>query len=61
MKPGSTQPPSASSTACPFGIRARGPSAEMCPSVMTMVPSNGSPVMGTMWAPVIATFMPHRL
>ena len=56
-KPGSTQPPSASTTSAPRGTLAFFPTAEMRPPVTTTVPSYGSPSMGTTWALVIASVL----
>ena len=54
MNPGSTQPPSASTTSAFLGGLALGPTALIRPSVTTTVPSYGSPSTGTTWALVIA-------
>src|SRR5829696_6977511 len=56
-KPGSTQPPSASTTSAPRGGLALVPTAVMRPALTTTVPSYGSPSIGTTWALVIASVL----
>src|SRR6185312_223325 len=52
--PGSSHAPSASRTCAPAGTSACGPSAVMTEPVTTRVPVNGSPMIGTTCALVIA-------